>query len=329
MTNLIKKATLLLTFWLLCIAIPLPAQVGIRIESESNTSDPFPHLSAELDISSNKRGVLLPRVNISSISNANSPISTPVSGLIAFNSNVNTNPGLVYWDTHPLATNSQYNRIFNFLETPKMVTITFNRNMDGLANYDAGFRFFYLGQQNTFTTNSGTFNGNGNPTYWNSMLTLDNTYLTSVKLGTAYLSHNTFTTNGFGQFSGVILPAGTYNIEVNYNIIANSTNSSRYSSLNRGTVTSEFYDMGYFGDLCTAENKVTSPTNTSLVTTMRSEMHVISKRNQLHSANFFYNITLTKESFVTFVIGRVDGSSYRDKVTIQKEGSYIKINKIK
>ncbi len=62
-----------------------------------NSSGSSPNTSAGLDIDFSNKGLLIPRVNITDLTNA-SPISSPATSLIVYNTNTTTGPGYFYWD---------------------------------------------------------------------------------------------------------------------------------------------------------------------------------------------------------------------------------------
>ena len=57
------------------------AQTGVKISATPGTADP----SAMLDIESSNRGLLLPRVNLVSLTNGTSPVASPATGLLVYN----------------------------------------------------------------------------------------------------------------------------------------------------------------------------------------------------------------------------------------------------
>jgi trimeric autotransporter adhesin len=84
---------LLFFFFLIIYTIDLNAQEGVGINDNGNQPD----ASAILDVSSNSKGVLVPRLNLVSTSNM-SPVSSPAVGLLVFNlATVNdVSPGFYY-----------------------------------------------------------------------------------------------------------------------------------------------------------------------------------------------------------------------------------------
>jgi hypothetical protein len=81
--------TILTTVALLAV-FSLNAQVAI------NTDGSSPHSSAMLDIQSTTKGFSLPNLNISDMSTA-APVTSPKTGLVAYNTNTSTGPGIVMW----------------------------------------------------------------------------------------------------------------------------------------------------------------------------------------------------------------------------------------
>lgn len=62
-----------------------------------NATGNAPDASAMLDVSSNEKGLLIPRLDIDDLTTA-APVTLPVVGLMAFNTNIVTGLGLYYWD---------------------------------------------------------------------------------------------------------------------------------------------------------------------------------------------------------------------------------------
>jgi len=56
-----------------------------------------PDNSAELDVSANNKGVLIPRVNIANLSTA-APVASPATSLLVYNTNTTTGVGFYMWD---------------------------------------------------------------------------------------------------------------------------------------------------------------------------------------------------------------------------------------
>lgn len=316
-----KKLFLNIFFSFVCIS--LQSQVGIKLNSETLPNGyTFPNSSAALDLYSSTKGFLIPRLNIASTTDTASPVANPKQGLIAFNNNT-TNKGLYIFDVNDATatTTSQYNRAYTFLETTKLISAYINNDLNMLSTINPG----YSNGFSCKTQQDGSHEAN--PSSWNTILGLDAGYIYNTKIATMYL-------NTYGDVSGVVIPPGVYNIEVNYNFNASSGSTTTRSTAIGSTPTSgtnnDYYDMGYFNDLMGASYDATSSSSNpkDLTHFVRSETHSLSRRNQDHSAFFFYNLKVTVETLIFFRIGRVNGSTYLDQVTLKKAGTFIKFNKI-
>lgn len=65
------------------------AQIGIQTDN--------PHSSAALEISSTDKGLLIPRVTLSSSLSSPSPVTSPAVGLLIYNSGANQDEGFYFW----------------------------------------------------------------------------------------------------------------------------------------------------------------------------------------------------------------------------------------
>jgi len=86
--------SIVLTLIIALIAIPINAQVGIGTVS--------PDSSATLDITDDDGGILIPRVALSDVTDGTSPINTPATSLLVYNTNASVTggngEGFYYWD---------------------------------------------------------------------------------------------------------------------------------------------------------------------------------------------------------------------------------------
>lgn len=80
---------ILFIFSLLILSIEVVAQVGIQTDT--------PDASSALDIVSTNKGVLIPRVTLSSDLTSSSPVSSPATGLLVYNSGANQEEGFYFW----------------------------------------------------------------------------------------------------------------------------------------------------------------------------------------------------------------------------------------
>lgn len=83
-----QKAVLLLIMF--CCQSPLLAQIGIQTDN--------PDGSAALDIVSSDKGLLIPRVTLSADLSSPSPVNSPATGLLVYNSGSNQDEGFYFWN---------------------------------------------------------------------------------------------------------------------------------------------------------------------------------------------------------------------------------------
>jgi len=86
-----KTKSIILIAFALILALSLNAQIAI------NTDGSDPDASTVLDMQSNDRGTSFPNLDIEVMSTA-APVTSPKTGLIAYNTNATTGPGLVMWN---------------------------------------------------------------------------------------------------------------------------------------------------------------------------------------------------------------------------------------
>lgn len=87
-TKFIKRQMVLAS--LICLAITGFSQVGVHTD--------FPDNSSAMDIVATDKGLLIPRVTLSSSLASPSPVTSPATGLMVFNSGANQPIGFYYWD---------------------------------------------------------------------------------------------------------------------------------------------------------------------------------------------------------------------------------------
>ncbi len=179
MVNPIIRITLIFIILITC-NINIIAQIGIQTNN--------PDASSVLDIVSSDKGLLIPRVNLTSNLTSPSPVTSPATGLLIYNSGISQEQGFYFWagSTWKMlksqeagdiqgAASSTDNAIVRFDGTSgniiqnSSVIIDDNSNITGVNNITtAGF---------TMSTNAGTDKvlvsdamGNGN---WDEALPLD------------------------------------------------------------------------------------------------------------------------------------------------------------
>ena len=84
-----KKLNLFLVFLLISLNIVSYSQIGVL----TNTPD----ASSALDIVSTTKGLLIPRVTLTSSLSSPSPVTSPATGLLVYNSGANQPEGFYYW----------------------------------------------------------------------------------------------------------------------------------------------------------------------------------------------------------------------------------------
>ena len=80
----------LILILLILLAFVAPAQVGVHTDTPDNSS--------AMDIVASNRGLLIPRVTLTSDLSNPSPVTSPATGLLVFNSGANQTVGFYYWN---------------------------------------------------------------------------------------------------------------------------------------------------------------------------------------------------------------------------------------
>lgn len=79
----------LIIYLLLVVVTSAQAQIGIQTDN--------PHSSSALEIVSSDKGLLIPRVTLSSDLSSSSPVTSPAVGLLVYNSGANQDEGFYFW----------------------------------------------------------------------------------------------------------------------------------------------------------------------------------------------------------------------------------------
>jgi len=87
--KIMKYSKVLITYLLLLLSNVAICQIG--------AFNMNPDQSAELDLSSTNKGLLIPRVTLSTDLNNSSPVSSPATGLLVFNNGANQVQGFYFW----------------------------------------------------------------------------------------------------------------------------------------------------------------------------------------------------------------------------------------
>ena len=88
-SGIMKHSKVLITYLLLLLSSVAICQIG--------AFNMNPQQSAELDLVSTNKGLLIPRVILSTDLNNSSPVSSPTIGLLVFNNGVNQPQGFYFW----------------------------------------------------------------------------------------------------------------------------------------------------------------------------------------------------------------------------------------
>ena len=296
------------------------AQVGIMKNTQVIPSTyTFPHPSAALDVYSDDKGLLLPRINIAnkaSLTNNNTPIQNPNYGLLAFNNNAVAGKGLYMWEKDPIDNVDKYNKIFTFNETPKFININFTKDLKILEDAESG-------QSSYFTASEPLIYDwyKGNPESYSTILELDNGYFTKAEI-------SNITDPDYGEVYGLVLPPGTYTFNLSFKLKNRTeylTNNSE--AISTSGTNANYFDVGYFTDIDYTPTEFDDTVTAEDYGSIRSETHTLTKLDKIHNINFFNTLTFKKDTFIIFSLGRMQGSSYYDAVDLLT-GSNIKITKI-
>lgn len=240
-----NKLIILVQLTVLFLFIKLPAQVGI------NTTTPNP--CSILDISSTDKGVLIPRVNLTSTYDTLT-ILNPITSLLVYNVATTTgtnrvSPGFYFWDGtkwSSLLDNS--NTVSNWLITGNdnitsnnFLGTTNNNNVSIRTNNTEKVRITVKGQIETYNIGQSVFigrnsgnNSNINPT------------LASVFIGenSGFNNSNGIRNTAVGAFSFRTNSSGIENVAIGHNALTNNTNGNGNVALgfNSGRLTTSGAD---------------------------------------------------------------------------------------
>lgn len=283
---IIMKKIITISLVFLITAFKSNAQTGVNTRN--------PNASANMEISSSNKGLLIPRLSVTDIA-IKTPIAVvPKDGLLIYNTNAATKKTLFHWDALANSGAGSWNSHLFFKETPKTAVIGMTGpNFAALNNLDAG--------SGTYLTNS-----NGN-----ALAIQSSGYMPSLAVGT------------FGSNLAITLGAGVYMLEISYLITAPVPDIPGRGSVLTGT---SYYNMAYYAQVLVS-------TNPGYIVNSRVERSVLSQANQNHRVTFITSFTLPDDSTPTFQLitqlGRRLGSSHNDLVYIIPSGSYFKLTKLK
>lgn len=281
------KKVITISFVFLLTAFKSNAQTGVNTRT--------PDASANMEISSLNKGLLIPRLSIADITVRTPVAVAPKDGLLIYNTNTATKKTLFHWDASANLGAGSWNAHLFFKETPKTAVIGMTgSNFAALNNLDAG--------NSTYLNNS-----NGN-----ALAIQSSGYMPNLDVG-----------NSSGLLT-VNLGSGVYMFEISFLITAPVPDSGRGAVLTGTT----YYNMGYYTDI------VARTLPGTLINYARVERGVLSQANQNHRVTFITTFTLPDDvnnpvSRLTVALGRRLGSSHEDLVYIIPSGSYYKLTKLK
>lgn len=249
-------------------------------------------------VSGGNKGLLLPNLNLASLSSTTAPVNGPVNGLIAFNGGTNSNNKALHIFNGTLG---RWQSTIDAEDTPKVAYLDFTGSLSALDNAAAGVNTLLLVNPPSI---SGVSNINGFKVVQNTLS---------------------------GGYS-LVLPQGNYLVEVNLNL----NSPPEIPSGQGGTAPltgSSYYLMGYFIDFYGDTYNNSTNTFTAGVNT-RKEIPIVSKTstNHLASWSYYYNVPANANANIIgglrLRFGRMQNSTFYDLVNVIPTGSYIKISKI-
>jgi hypothetical protein len=222
------------------------AQVGFGIKT--------PDLSAVVELSSSNKGLLIPRINLTNLASATTPILNPANGLIVYNTNTTTGQGLYYYSTPIL---NRWVKIFdivnawnlsgnqntvpgtNFIGTTDNQDVVFKRNniisgrlnaqrnntsfgLKSLSSINAGSGLVAIGYEALFNNKD----GNGSIAYGNQALRDGINGSFNMALGNQSLFKTTTGSElniGIGNSALFLNTTGSHNTAIGKNSLYNNT----------------------------------------------------------------------------------------------------------
>ncbi|WP_415325766.1 hypothetical protein [Chryseobacterium sp. MMS23-Vi53] len=248
-------------------------------------------------LSGGNKGLLLPNLNLTSLTSTTTPVASPADGLLAYNGGTNSNNKAIHFFN---STNSQWQSSIYAEDTPKVAYVTLTGSLALLDNAIQGVSARLL--QNPLAV-SAVSNISGF-----KVVPYDNAY-------------------------DLVLPQGNYLVEINLNLNSPQENPSGYN----GTAPlsgSTYYLMGYFMDFYGDTYNNSTGTFTAGSNIGRKEIPIVSKVNTNHLATWslYYNVPANANANIIgglrLYLGRMQGSTFYDLVNVISDESYIKISKL-
>ncbi len=282
------KKVITISLVLFITTFKLNAQTGVNIRN--------PNASSILEVNSTNKGVLLPRLNITSLTNKAPVTATPMAdGLLAYNSGATNSQTLHYWDVAANAANGAWIQQLYFKETPKVATIGLINNLALLDNMGRGVYDAICPPINNFKI-------------------ISSGYMPGLKLDN----------NGTGA---IAVGPGTYTLEISYLLNAPAPNPS-----SNGTIVSKgYYNMGYFSELFILPYNPSTDTYGVYSSGIRVEGAILSKILVDHRMRFLHTFAVSGVGQVFELdlnLGRRDGTTFYDLVNVIASGTIIKLTKL-
>lgn len=267
----------------------LQAQTGI------NTSTP--QTSSITEVGSTNKGLLIPRLNITSLVNKAPVTATIKDGLLAYNSSTGgLSKTLIFWNADANAGLGVWSPQLYFGETPKVATIGLTVNRTGILDNSPAGNYEYIVNQPT-----------------NNYTILNSGYMPS--LGFRYRTNHW----------DIEMGPGTYIIEISYLLNAPPANPASNAVVLQGS----YYNMGYFSQLETTQyNPVTSTYGATVFS--RVEGSTVSAVSVDHRVRFLHTFSTSPTGLteISLYLGRRSASSFNDLVNIIANSTIIKITKL-
>ncbi|RLD89128.1 MAG: hypothetical protein DRJ09_07145 [Bacteroidetes bacterium] len=200
---------------LISVIAPVQAQIGIL----TNTPDP----SAVLDIVGTTKGLLIPRVTLTTSLTNPSPVSNPATGLLVFNSGSNQTIGFYYWNGSKWVSTAFSTN--NWSITGNSSTSISNNFIGTKDNQHLGIRTNNT-ERMRIESDGQILVGFSTPTYTSDLFSVhDNSTQTSAI--------NAYAPNGYGFYTeaGAIGFLGKVNNATGYALWAENQNSDGYGAM--------------------------------------------------------------------------------------------------
>jgi hypothetical protein len=267
----------------------LQAQIGVYTST--------PHSSSISDVGSTNKGLLIPRLNITSLT-SKSPVTASIKdGLLAYNvSTGGLSKTIVFWDADANLGLGAWSPQLYFGETPKIATIGLTANRTGILDNSPAGAYEYIVNQPT-----------------NNYKILNSGYMPS--LGFRYRTNHW----------DIELGSGTYIIEISYLLNAPPANPASNAVALQGS----YYNMGYFSQLGATQY---NPVNSTYGATVFGRVEGSSVSTVLvdHRVRFLHTFSTSATGLteITLYLGRRSASNFNDLVDIIANSTIIKITKL-